>query len=225
MQHSNNDRAFSKWTQLHILYKIIMALAAGLLASIIIPEQQLSLIGRILLGWDIFCIALIVFYWISFLKSGQSHIQKQAAEDDPSRIVIFILLLICTVAGMGAVILLLVSKNDSHNSKNLHLLIAVGGMVLTWVLVHTIFTVRYAHMYYRQLKQVKDKPLTFPGSEQPDFMDFAYFSFVLGMTFQVSDVSINSKKMRRWALLHGLISFAYNAVIIALTINIVASLR
>ncbi len=115
----------------------------------------------------------------------------------------------------------------SWTVKGLHLAVAITGMILSWALVHTVFAVRYAHLYYSNHKlhpQTHAAGLNFPEDDRPDFLDFAYFSFILGMTFQVSDVSVTSKKIRRWALWHGLIAFAYNTVIVALTINIIAGL-
>lgn len=95
-------------------------------------------------------------------------------------------------------------------------------MLLSWILVHTVFVFHYAHLYYKGDK-IK-KPLDFPGDEQPDYMDFAYFAFVLGCTFQVSDVEITDKKLRKVALFHGLLSFALNTFVIALSINIISGL-
>ena len=98
-------------------------------------------------------------------------------------------------------------------------------MVMSWLTAHVVFAIRYAHEWY----DCDDEPrlrqgLEFPGDTQPDYMDFLYFSLVLGMTFQVSDVQITSRRLRRLALLHGLVSFLYNTVIVALTVNIAAGL-
>ena len=100
-------------------------------------------------------------------------------------------------------------------------LIAVGSMISSWALVHTLYTFHYAHLYY---KTKGGKGLDYPGDEKPDYLDFAYFSFVMGCTFQVSDVEISSKEIRRVALFHGLLSFALNTFVVALTINIIAGL-
>lgn len=179
-----------------------------------------------MLGWDIFCFCLLSFYWISFFTTPQSHLPRQAAEDDPSRIIIFVIVLVCSAASMLAVILLLTAKKETDADRSIHVPLALAGMILSWLTVHTIFTARYAHMYYRKKNSagVYHGGLNFPDEPKPDFLDFAYFSFVLGMTFQVSDVGISSKKLRQLALLHGLISFAYNTIIVALTINIIAGL-
>lgn len=100
-------------------------------------------------------------------------------------------------------------------------------MFLSWFVVHTIFTTRYAHMYYSD-HETKEETyaagLDFPQDFEPDFVDFAYFSFTLGMTFQVSDVQISSNRIRRLALWHALLSFGYSATIIALSVNIISGL-
>jgi uncharacterized membrane protein len=98
-------------------------------------------------------------------------------------------------------------------------------MLFSWILIHTIFTLRYAHIYYGDDENKPDihaGGLIFPGGNRPEYMDFAYFSFVLGMTFQVSDVQITTARLRKLALVHGLLSFGFNTIMIALTINLVA---
>ena len=100
-------------------------------------------------------------------------------------------------------------------------------MVFSWFLIHTIFTLRYAHIFYgdnEERPHTHAAGLKFPGDKNPDYFDFAYFAFVLGMTFQVSDVQITSNKLRRMAMWHGLLSFGYNTIMIALTINLIAGL-
>ena len=101
-----------------------------------------------------------------------------------------------------------------------------GAVVLGWMQIHTEFCLRYAHLYYRDSDRDKesDRGLTFPGGEEPNYMDFAYFSFVVGMTFQVSDVQVTARAIRRAVLGHGLVSFAYNTAILALVVNIVSGL-
>jgi uncharacterized membrane protein len=137
------------------------------------------------------------------------------------------MILVSAFASMFAVLLLMMSKHQQGGLPWLYVPVSIGGMLLSWVMVHTVFTFHYAHKYYDDDKQEKAKAaegLDFPGDEKPDYLDFAYFSFVIGCTFQVSDVEITSKKIRRVALLHGLLSFLLNTFVVALTINFVASL-
>lgn len=230
MVKAQKNESFRWLNRFHIIYKIMICAGAATILTRLIPiplDESTGGLSPIILGWDIFCVLLLMFYWYSFFTTSHVHIRHQAAKEDSSRIIIFSIILISTFAGMLAVILLLTVHRQSIAMKSFYLPIAVTGMILSWVLVHTVFTVRYAHLYYsnrRNSPQNHAGGLDFPGEEKPDFLDFAYFSFVLGMTFQVSDVTIASQKLRRWALLHGLISFTYNTIIVALTINILAGL-
>lgn len=107
---------------------------------------------------------------------------------------------------------------------------SIGSVVVSWWMLHTVFTMSYAHMYYTKTPQTDDPKdaviggLLFPEENNPDYLDFVYFSFVIGMTFQVSDVEISSRSIRRLALLHALISFAFNTAIVALSINVISGL-
>ncbi|HRO46666.1 DUF1345 domain-containing protein [Agriterribacter sp.] len=229
MNDTADKKNLSWFNRLHIAYKIMICavIATGLSWLIPFPHTHLAALSHIMLGWDGFCFLLLLFYWHSFFTTPQLHIRKQAAKEDPSRTVIFFIILISTFVSMLAVILLLTTKKQEPVAKELHLPIAITAMILSWALVHTVFAVRYAHLYYSNHishSQTHAGGMDFPEEDKPDFLDFAYFSFVLGMTFQVSDVSVTSKKIRRWALWHGLIAFGYNTVIVALTINIIAGL-
>lgn len=105
-------------------------------------------------------------------------------------------------------------------------MLSIASVVISWWLVHTVFTMRYAHLFY-SFKDENDEygyGLEFPKQPDPDFMDFVYFSFVIGMTFQVSDVEVSSRAIRRLAWAHGILSFVFNTVIVALSINIISGL-
>jgi uncharacterized membrane protein len=108
--------------------------------------------------------------------------------------------------------------------------LAIGSVIVSWWMLHTVFTMSYAHLYYTSTPDPDDAEteviggLQFPDEKKPDYLDFVYFSFVVGMTFQVSDVEISSRSIRRLVLLHGLISFAFNTAIVALSINVVSGL-
>jgi uncharacterized membrane protein len=213
--------------KLHEAHKLILGLLLAVIAWFVIPVDRLDNLPHLMLGWDVFALTLLILNWITFFTTSSQDIRKRAKVEDSSRIVIFSLVLVCTFASMLAVILLLVTRSEKQDWKGLYLTVAIAGMVFSWLLVHTIYTLRYAHLYYGNRPDKKDTHaggLDFPEEEHPDFMDFAYFSFVLGMTFQVSDIQITSKSLRRMALMHGMLSFGYNTIIVALTINVVAGL-
>jgi uncharacterized membrane protein len=182
-----------------------------------------------LITWIAFAMAIIIMDWVIIWKAHPREIRKIARLQDSSRSLIFLFVLAGCVVSLGAILFLLSSsKGQVHGNNTGHVLLAMGSVVVSWWLVHTLFTMRYAHLYYdTDTDDGKKKPyggLQFPDETEPDYLDFVYFSFVIGMTFQVSDVEIAARDIRRLALLHALISFAFNTAIVALSINIISSM-
>ncbi len=153
--------------------------------------------------------------------------QRRAARDDPGRNMILVLILCIGVVAFAAAIAILGGELPQVHgfARYLELAIGIAAVVIGWALIHTVFLFRYAHLYYYDDDgDGHPSGLDFPGGVPPNDYDFAYFSFVLGMTFQTSDTNITESRMRREALLHSLISFAYSAGIIALGVNIASGL-
>lgn len=220
---ADSQTAFEK---LHALHKIIIGFVIAITIYLFADIKNITALTRIMIGWDTFSLCMIIMTWITFKITPSYTMRKQSAVQDSSRIVIFIMVIISTIASFLAVLLLLTLKNKQ--SEAIDIPVAIGGMVFSWFLVHTIFAVRYAHIYYGDHETKPDVPaggLDFPGDKEPNYFDFAYFAFVLGMTFQVSDVQVTSKHLRKLALLHGILSFGFNTVIVALTINVIAGLN
>lgn len=182
-----------------------------------------------LITWIAFAFAIIAMEWIIIIKAHPREIRKIARLQDSSRSLIFLFVIVGSIISLGAILFLLSSsKGQAHGSITGHVILAMGSVIVSWWLVHTLFTMRYAHLYYdTDTDDGKKRPyggLQFPDETEPDYLDFVYFSFVIGMTFQVSDVEISARDIRRLALLHGLIAFAFNTAIVALSINIISSL-
>ncbi len=211
--------------RIHPVQRIFISLAAALLVFFLIRKANFgnALIATSL--WDVFALSYTIISWIVLYTRSHAEIIKLANTDDGSRPFVLISILITSFASMFAVLMLLLSKDLKTGNELIALIIAVGGMLLSWVMVHTLFTFHYAHMYYAGYEEHKNKGLEFPGNTKPDYLDFAYFSFVVGMTFQVSDVEIASPKIRRTVLAHGLLAFALNTFVVALTINLIAGLK
>lgn len=212
--------------RINSFHKFLISIIIGAVTYFAIELQSSHPLTHVMLGWDAFCLSMIILSWITFFQSDDKHIRKVASVQDPKRAVVFIIILIATLAGMFAVLLLIVAKKSGSTGNDYKIPIAVGGMLLSWLLIHTSFTFKYAHLYYGDDENNSSKHaggLDFPKDDKPDYLDFAYFSFVLGMTFQVSDVEITSKAFRKLALLHGLISFGFSTIMIALTINVISS--
>jgi uncharacterized membrane protein len=124
--------------------------------------------------------------------------------------------------------MLILSKDAEGTPRAIYVPVAVISMLFSWIVVHTTFCFHYAHLYYSDHDEdphVHAGGLDFPNEKKPDFLDFAYFAFVIGMTFQVSDVEITSRELRRLALLHGLLSFGLNTFVLALVVNLIAGLK
>lgn len=180
--------------------------------------------------WDVFALCVLALSWLTISTTPASKLRARAREQDVSRTVIFVFVIVAACAGLFAVGFLFYNNKGSQAQPHftLHLLLSLFAVVASWCLVHTVFGLRYAHKFYGDgddpARDSHAGGLEFPGEPAPNYMDFAYFSFVIGMTFQVSDVQITSRDFRQLALLHGMLSFAFNTVILALTINTVSSL-
>jgi uncharacterized membrane protein len=141
---------------------------------------------------------------------------------------VFLFVVVTACAALFAVGFLVIEKKSSGGHFLIHLLLTLVTVIFSWTLVHTVYGLRYAHAFYGD----SDEPgvhqhaggLIFPGNRPPDYFDFAYFSFVVGMTCQVSDVQITSRRMRKITLFHSILSFGFNTIILALLINIVSGL-
>ena len=225
MAAKNLSNAHTAFEKLHAIHKIIICLVLAVIVYFVADIKNINPLTRIMIGWNTFSLCMIIMTWITFKITTPAEIRKQAGVQDSSRVVIFTMVLISTFASFMAVFLLLISKDKA--TEFLDIPVAVSGMAFSWFLVHSIFAMRYAHIFYGDHETKPDAPaggLNFPDDEKPGYLDFAYFSFVLGMTFQVSDVEVTSKRLRKLALLHGILSFAFNTVIVALTINVIAGL-
>lgn len=206
-------------------YKLLICIGISIAVYFIVELKDIDVLTHIMISWDSFSLLMIISSWITFFLTQSKQIREQARVQDPKRSVIFIIILVSTLASFLAVLILIVSKKDGNSGAAWRLPIAIAGMLFSWALIHTIFALRYAHIYYGDHETKRDihaGGLEFPSDDEPGYLDFAYFSFVLGMTFQVSDVQITSKRFRHLALLHGLISFGFTTTMIALTINIIA---
>ncbi len=217
------DNAFFKFDA-H--YRLYLSLGAALIAFAL-TRTTLSWPEASLITWIAFALTIIVMDWIIIFKAHPKEIRKIAKLQDSSRTLIFLFVIIASVISLSAILFLLkAAKGQADEVVIGHVLLAMASVIVSWWLVHTLFTMRYAHLFYTA-DEGQTTPvggLEFPGDKEPDYLDFVYFSFVVGMTFQVSDVEISSRHIRRLALIHGLVSFIFNTAIVALSINVVASM-
>ncbi|ABD86071.1 DUF1345 domain-containing protein [Rhodopseudomonas palustris] len=198
--------------------RTFVAIAAGAAAYFVLPDQ-LRLVTRLLLSWDIFIGLYLALVLGMVLRSGIAHIRRNAILQDDGRFLILLVTALGAFASMAAI----VSELGASHRGSAELVLATLTIALSWSMVHTTFALHYAHDYYRG---AKPGGLQFPSGdshEDVDYWDFVYFSFVIGMTAQVSDVGITDKTIRRTATAHGVVSFVFNTALVALMVNIAAS--
>jgi uncharacterized membrane protein len=205
-----------------------MAVCAAFAIVAFFAAGRNSFAARLIVTWDAYAVCLLALAWMRILTAKPRDLVRLASLQHTGRMLILGFVLGAACASFGAVGYLLISaKGLPKEPFASHILAAVGTVVLSWLVVHTVFTLHYAFLYYIQPDlEHAGGGLQFPDGDQlePDYQDFAYFSFVIGMTSQVSDVQIACRQIRRWALLHGMISFAFNAAILGLSINVLSGL-
>ena len=197
--------------------RLFLAILLGLVVVMLLPVEW-RLATRSLVAWDI---ALGLYLGLAFrvmTNCDVSRIRRRAAHEDEGRITILVLV----VASAMASLLAILAELGGANREPAHLALAAVTILLSWAFTHTIFAVHYAHEYYDEKAHNGSGGLNFPGDEPPDYWDFVYFSFVVGMTSQVSDVAVTSRALRRLVAAHGVVSFIFNATLLALTVNIAA---
>ena len=196
--------------------RFFIAAALGVIAYFVAPDT-LRLVTRLLISWDIAIALYLVLAFGTIFRSGLAHIKRVAVLQDDGRV----LILLFTALGAFASIAAIVAELAAGHRGAPELILATITVALSWATVHTTFALHYAYEYYR------GKPpggLKFPGDEAaPDYWDFVYFAFVIGVAAQVSDVAITDKFIRRTVLGHGVISFVFNTALVALMVNIAAS--
>ena len=198
--------------------RTFISIAIGVVAFFLLPGS-LRLVTRLLIGWDIFVTFYLVLAYIMMFRCDLAHIRRNAVLQDDGR---FLILLVTALGAFASIAAIVFELGASHRSVP-ELTLATVTIALSWATVHTTFALHYAHDYYRGSKP---GGLQFPSGDQhdhADYWDFVYFSFVIGMTAQVSDVGITDKTIRRTATAHGIISFVFNTALVALMVNIAAS--
>lgn len=198
-----------------LIIVLIIGIIAGVLTGFLWAWKYAALVG-----WDALAASFTAWTWVSVSRMDAAGTADHATREDPSQAVSYILALAASVASLIAIGVILVSANSHHGSSRWLLAgLAAASVALSWLLVHTLFTLRYARLYHRA-----DGGISFNQHDPPRYLDFAYLAFTIGMTFQVSDTDIESSAIRAAALRHALLSYLFGAVILATTVNFVVSL-
>jgi len=172
-----------------------------------------------LIGWCAFAVALLGWVWFDVSGCDAAHTRERATTIDPTRISSISVVVIAGVMSLVAVGFGLEEAREQDGALAVALtILSLSAVVLSWLLVHTMFVLRYAHEYYT----APEGGIAFPGDEAPDYRDFAYFAFTIGVAFAVSDTQVTARKIRRIVFRQALVSYLLGAVIIGLAINVMA---
>jgi uncharacterized membrane protein len=220
---STNQVAGHKWLKplriVRVRWRLFFAAAVGLIAFAMMPDTS-EPIRRSLIGWDIgVAVYLALAIWTA-IRTDTKHIRLRCVLFDEGRVAIPLLSVTAALASLGAIFFQLSTAPAGHHF--ISLIFAVVTILLSWSFIQFIFAFHYAHEFYAEHRG-NARGLAFPNDEAPDYWDFLYFSFVIGMTSQVSDVCVTSKSLRRIVAAHGLLSFIFNVTLLALAINLTAS--
>ena len=207
-----------------LVFAFVGGVAVGLAAHFLIGLQPST---SAILGWDGLCLGFIGSMMRSMTECSIEQIRARATEDDEGRATILTVVLVATVAAIAAVALELSLAKGAHGlERGLRVALAFATVAASWFMAHLIFAVHYAHGFYDHEggAAVASGGLRFPGEEEPDYWDFLHFALIIGVAGQTADIEIAAKSLRRLCTVHALFSFAFNTVIVALTINLLAGL-
>jgi uncharacterized membrane protein len=177
---------------------------------------------KLLAGWDIGVGLYLALAFHLMARSDAHRIRRRASLQDEGQLTMLVLTVSAAAASLAAIFAELGSSGGATREAR-QLILATATIVLSWAFIHAMFALHYAHEYYGEGRDHRTGGMTFPGPDEPDYWDFAYFSFVIGMCAQVSDVVVTSRVVRRTVLAHSVVSFLFNAALLALTVNIAAS--
>lgn len=194
--------------------------AAGVIAAVVVGLLDLWQFA-VIAGWAVASAVYVAWVWVVVGRMDAKRTAEHATREDPTRGVADVLVLFAGTASLFAVVVLVIQGHQAHGATKVIIpILAMVSVALSWFLVHTVFTLRYARLYYAD----DAGGVNFNQDEPPQYTDFAYLAFTLGATFQVSDTNIESHGIRVTVLRHALLSYLFGSVILAATINLVAGL-
>jgi uncharacterized membrane protein len=202
-----------------LFLSVVVGLAAMLFLFIACDGRATT---KLLAGWDIGIGLYLVLAFHLMARSDAHRIRRRAALQDEGQLTMLVLTVTAAAASLAAIFAELSTSHGATREAS-QLMLTTATIVLSWAFIHTMFALHYAHEYYGEGRDHRTGGMTFPGEGEPDYWDFAYFSFVIGMCAQVSDVVVTSRLVRRTVLSHSIVSFLFNAALLALTVNIAAS--
>ena len=203
--------------------KLWVAAFTGVILVIALPSHW-SWISRILSGWNGAMLVFVPLIYLVMRRLDAKQLRAKYREEDPTAPVILLIVVTGALLSVMAIVALLSTlKHAAPAERVAHLVLATATVVNSWLLVHTMFTIHYADMYY-SVAEDEPPPLLFPETAEPLFWDFVYFSFTIGVACQTADVSTRQTGIRRTVTFHSVIAFVFNLAVLGLAINVSAGL-
>lgn len=227
--HSGVDHAPLPWiVRLRAVERLAWSVLSGVSAFVLLTWLRWASAKTVtLVAWNVGAWTYLILAALVLARADAGMTRRRVLRQDQSGYVIFLLVVGAAAASLGAIGFLLSDLKQLPAIQRLwHLGLSIAALFSSWLLIQMLFAFHYARRYYQEVRRGRQREpggLDFPGGQPPDYLDFAYFSFVIGMTSQVSDVVITNRRMRRLALVHGILSFVFNIAILATSINIIAS--
>lgn len=198
--------------------KLFAAAVLGVILFFVLPHDLRS-VTRALIAWNVAIAAYLVLTTYVAAQCDTAQMRRRAEQEDEGGTLILVLTVAAAVASLLA-IFVEVGRSPGQKASGLAAALALTTVILSWLFIQVIFAFHYAHEFYGKAKGGHKGGLQFPEDDSPEYWDFIYFSLVIGMTFQVSDVQVTSKRLRRLVAAHGVVSFFYSVAVIALMVNI-----
>ncbi|MES2091049.1 MAG: DUF1345 domain-containing protein [Pseudomonadota bacterium] len=205
-----------------LFISIMVGVAVGWLVPHSVAEHA---VARGLIGWNVAAVLYLVLAVTMMVRSSHDHMRQRALLQDMRPWVVLGLVVVAALVSLVAIVLELAVAKEMHGAiKGIHMSLAAMTILTSWAFTHTMFALHYAHDFYAARAHRRPGGVIFPGTDQPDYLDFMYLSGVIGTSAQTADVSFSSSSMRRTGLVHCVLSFAFNTIVLALTVNIAASM-
>lgn len=211
----NSQLESAAFARERVIYSFIAGALAAWIVSIFYSWKYAPLAG-----WDVAVVVFLVWIVLSLRGRDSEETARLAKREDPGHPIVDVILVLASMISLGAVgVLLIQASSESGTTRAVLITLAFLSVILSWLMIHTIYMLKYARLYYKE-----DKGIDFYSKIPPRYSDFAYIAFTIGMTFQVSDNNFTTNEFRRTALRHALLSFLFGTVILASVINVIAGL-
>jgi uncharacterized membrane protein len=205
--------------------RLFLSIAVGAAVTVGLLFVDLHVATRLLIGWDVGILLYLTLIFSVARRGDIARLKQRAAEEDESAVILLLLTFAAAIASLAAIVIEAGGSQEAQGFEAAaNVALTMGTIVLSWFFVHTEFALHYAHEFYGEGRDRKMGGLKFPGNAAPDYWDFLYFSLVIAMTSQVSDVAITSRSLRGVASMHGVLSFFFNIGILALMVNMLSNL-